>query len=54
MKDLAFYATFFAIGVLIMAIAIIERSRVLVLMGMVQAGLTIYFYLAEKKQKAGK
>lgn len=54
MKDLAFYATFFVIGVLIMAIAMVERSRMLVLMGMVLAGLTIYFYLIEKKQKVGK
>ncbi|MBI4029282.1 MAG: hypothetical protein HY376_02870 [Candidatus Blackburnbacteria bacterium] len=50
MKDLAFYATFFVISVLIVAAAVVERSRVLLLLGMVLVGLISYFYLKDKKK----
>ena len=50
MGTLAFYATFFVVSVLIAAAAIVEKSRILLLLGLVLVGLTSYFYLKEKKK----
>lgn len=50
MRNLAFYATFFTISILIVAAAIVERNKILLLLGMVLVGLTITFYKIEKKK----